>query len=110
MSAKLGVTVLCATALVIAIALPGSAFALDCSGWNRLDDDQKTASIEGMIQGHVFSDYGTKFTSEHRMAMKRCVQGFLSRIHDEFDDTCSRSASRDAIDDVFDRYFLSCVQ
>ena len=110
MSVKYRVTVLTTTAMLFAISLPGTAAALDCSEWNRLDNDQKRASIEDMIQGHVFSDYGTKFTSENRIAMKRCVQGFMSRIHDDFDETCSRSASRQAIDDVFDRYFLSCVQ
>ena len=110
MSAKLGVTVLTSAALLIAIALPGAAFAVDCAQWKRLDDDQRTASIERMIQGHVFSDKGTKYTSENRIAMKRCLEDFVSRIHDDFDETCSRSASRDAIDDVFDRYFLSCVQ
>jgi len=63
-----------------------------------------------MIQGHVFSDYGTKWTSENRIAMKRCLLEFVSRIHDDFDETCDSSASREAIDDVFDQYFLSCVQ
>jgi hypothetical protein len=37
---------------------------------------------------------------------------FALRIRDDFDDACSKgmSTGKSALDDVFDRYFLSCVQ
>jgi hypothetical protein len=89
-----------------------SAWAIDCAGWQRLDDDQKLAAIGQMIDSHLSSNVGRKFTSENTVAMRRCLEGFVERIRDDFDDTCSKGmiTGRKSLDDIFDRYFLSCVQ
>ena len=65
-----------------------------------------------MIDGHLNSNVGRKYTSENTVAMRRCLEGFVERIRDDFDDACSkgRSTGKKALDDIFDRYFLSCVQ
>ena len=49
---------------------------------------------------------------ENTVAMKRCLEGFVLQIRDDFDDACSKgmSTGKSALDDIFDRYFLSCVQ
>jgi hypothetical protein len=94
------------------VAWSTSAWAMECSGWQRLDDDQKLAAIERMIDGHLSSNVGRKYTSENTVAMRRCLEGFALRIRDDFDDACSKgmSTGKNALDDIFDRYFLSCVQ
>ena len=100
----------------LAIGLFGAAAAsakdIQCPEWKRLNEAQRSASLDAMIQSHIFSDKGKRYTSENKMAMKRCLEGFQSQLLDEFDDTCadSRTAGKDAIDDVFDKYLLSCVQ
>jgi hypothetical protein len=94
------------------VAWSTSAWAMECSGWQRLDDDQKLAAIQQMIGGHLSSNVGRKYTSENTVAMRRCLEGFVERIRDDFDDACSKGmrTGKKALDDIFDRYFLSCVQ
>jgi hypothetical protein len=95
-----------------AVAGSTSAWAMECSNWGRLDDDQKLAAIERMIDGHLSSNVGRKYTSENTVAMRRCLDEFVPLIRDDFDDACSKgmSTGKSALDDIFDRYFLSCVQ
>ena len=97
---------------LVVVAWSTSAWAMECSDWGRLDDDQKLAAIERMIDGHLSSNVGRKFTSENTVAMRRCLEEFVLRIRDDFDDACSKgmSTGKSALDDIFDRYFLSCVQ
>jgi hypothetical protein len=99
-------------ACLTVVAWSTSAWAMECSDWRRLDDDQKLAAIERMIDGHLNSNVGRKFTSENTVAMRRCLEGFVERIRDDFDDACSKGmrTGKQALDDIFDRYFLSCVQ
>ena len=85
---------------------------MECSGWKRLDDNQKLAAIQQMMDGHLNSNIGRKYTSENTVAMRRCLERFVDQIRDDFDDACSKgmSTGKSALDDIFDRYFLSCVQ
>ncbi len=94
------------------VALSTSAWAMECSGWQRLDDDQKLAAIQQMIDGHLSSNVGRKYTSENTVAMRRCLEGLTLRIRDDFDDARSKgmSTGKSDLGDIFDRYFLSCVQ
>jgi len=101
--------------LAVTLAVLGgaaAAHAMQCSEWQRLDDDAKLAAINGMIEGHLSSNVGRKFTSENTVAMRRCLERFAERIRDDFDDTCTKGERADmqALDDIFDTYFLSCVQ
>jgi hypothetical protein len=65
-----------------------------------------------MIEGHLGSNAGKRFTSENKAAMRRCLNDLADRMLDEIDDACAetRTAGPGAVDDVFDRYLLSCVQ
>jgi len=94
------------------VAWSTSAWATECSGWLQLGDDEKRAAIERMIDGHLSSNVGRKFTSENKVAMRRCLEEFVPRIRDDFDDFCSKGmrSGKNDLDDIFDRYFLSCVQ
>ena len=96
--------------LAVSPALASSAAAFDCPSWNRLAPDEKTARIAAKGRGQVYSDYGTKFTSENRAAMARCMDDFVDRIVADLDDACDRGVGPSELDDIFDNYFLSCVQ
>ena len=65
-----------------------------------------------MISGHLSNQKSKHFTSENRVAMRRCLRGYVPRIIDDIDDACydSRKGGLGAVDDVFDRYLLSCVR
>jgi hypothetical protein len=101
--------------LAIALAITGMAAeagAIDCAGWRRLDPEQKAAKIASMIDGHLNSNVGKRYTSESPVRMRRCMQEFSEDIQEEFDSACDqgRSTEKNALDQLFDRYFLTCVQ
>ena len=101
--------------LVIAAAMAGIAApagAMDCAGWRRLSHDQKSAKITSMIDGHLNSNVGKRYTSENTVRMRRCMVEFAEDIQEEFDGACSqgKSTEKNALDQLFDRYFLTCVQ
>jgi hypothetical protein len=96
---------------LLVLALPLAVGArMRCPDWQALGPDEKVASVEGMIEGHLSSNKGKRFTSENRIAMRRCLEANVGRIVDDIDDECnSGQRSSDPVDDVFDRYLLSCV-
>lgn len=98
-------------ASVLLVAGAASA-APRCSDWNRMGPEEKIDTVEGMIQGHVYSKKGDKYTSENRVKMERCLERMRGSIVDDFDGACMEgmSAPLDVLDEIFDRYFLSCVQ
>jgi hypothetical protein len=103
-----------ANAIIIGLALFGwssNASALDCSGWQRLNLDQKTAQVQRMIDRHFNSNVGKRYTSENTVRMRRCMTEFAEDIREEFDGACAvgLSGGKKALDDLFDRYFLSCA-
>jgi hypothetical protein len=89
-----------------------TAGATDCTSWRKIDDDVKRERIEAIISHHMNSNVSKRYTSEHRVAMQSCLQGFVGQIVAEFDATCSDrpGANAEVLDDVFDRFLLSCVQ
>jgi hypothetical protein len=43
--------------------------------------------------------------------MRMCLERFAPEIRAQFDGACaSDNRAPDALDEIFDRYFLSCVQ
>ncbi len=99
--------------LAIAVLLwAAPAVAADCRSWGKLDGAGKQATIEGMIEGHLNSNESKMWTSESKSGMRRCMHGFVGRIIGEFDDLCAsgRRKAKNELDDIFDKYFLSCVQ
>ncbi len=98
--------------LLLVIAWPAAAVAGNCREWRRMDEAQKVAELDGMIEGHLNSNVGRKYTSENRVAMRRCLQGFAGEIREQIDGACAEGlrVEMNALDQIFDRYFLSCVQ
>lgn len=97
---------------LLALALPVAAGArLDCPDWQALGPDQKVAGVEAMIERHLTSNKSKRFTSTNRVALRRCLEANVARIIDDIDNACSSAQrSGDPVDDVFDRYLLSCVK
>ena len=102
--------VLVMTGLLV-LALPVAVGArMRCPDWQALGQDQKVASVEAMIEGHLSSNKSKRFTSANRIAIRRCLEANVGRIIDDIDEQCGRGQrSGDPVDDVFDRYLLSCV-
>ena len=96
---------------LLVLALPIAVGArMRCPDWQALGPDQKVASVEAMIEGHLSSNKSKRFTSENRVAMRRCLEANVQRIVDDIDSRCSMGTrSSDPVDDVFDTYLLSCV-
>jgi hypothetical protein len=101
-----------ATAILVGLS-PGKALAgSECREWEALDGAGKAAEIDGRIEGHLNSNVGKRYTSENQVAMRLCLQRFAPEISAQFDGACAagRSVSSNELDQIFDRYFLSCVQ
>jgi len=102
------------TAIVVALlsfAWAGPAAALDCPEWKRMTPEQKTARIERKTESHLKSNVSKRFTSEDPVAMRSCMYEFTPEIVARYDHLCEQGQSTaNALDDLFDKYFLSCVQ
>lgn len=99
-------------AIVLAFLLAAPvAGAIECDEWQGLGPD-KEARIRQMIESHLSSNRGQQFTSENRVAMRQCLNRFVPDIAARFDGACDEGAGggMNALDDIFDKYFLSCVQ
>ena len=98
--------------VIVGVFWAAAAAADDCSNWMRLADDAKYAKIDRMIEGHLNSNVSKRYTSENTVAMRRCLQGYVEDLRAEFDGACEPSveSAMGVIDEIFDRYFLSCVQ
>lgn len=97
--------------LVLFSASAASA-ASDCASWARKGPDAKSAEIAATIEGHLGSHVSRRYTSESRVAIQRCLREFSSQIVEQYDQVCGErpGASSTVLDDVFDRYLLSCVR
>jgi hypothetical protein len=97
---------------LLLFAWASTAMATDCVRWRKLDADAKQSEVSGMIEDHLNSNTSKSYTSEHRVAFQRCLRGFLGQIVEELDEACTQrpGANAEYVDDVFDRYLLSCVQ
>ncbi len=88
-----------------------SALAIDCPGWRRLTPAARGNEIRGMISGHLSSNASKKYPSENKTVIRRCLSNFTPQIVEEVDQACTDrpGASAEFVDDIFDRYFLSCI-
>ena len=96
---------------LLAFVWSSTAMAADCPRWRRLDAEAKRSEIEGMIAGHLSSNASKKYTSENKVVMRRCLNAFVPQIVEEIDQACTDrpGASAEYVDDLFDRYLLSCI-
>ena len=96
---------------LLVLAWSPSALAGDCRRWNRLDPAAKSSDIEGMITAHLESNNSKKYTSPDKVAIRRCLREFVPQIVEQVDQACADRPGGNAeyVDDIFDRYLLSCV-
>ena len=96
---------------LLVFAWSPSAMATDCTRWRSLDAEAKRSEVAGMISGHLSSNVSKRYTSENRVAIQRCLREFAPQIVEEIDQACSErpGANAEFVDDLFDRYLLSCV-
>ncbi len=89
-----------------------AASATDCTSWRKIGPEAKRERVAGMISQHLSSHVTKRYTSESRGAMRNCLREFSEQIADEFEAKCQErpGANADVLDDIFDRYLLSCVQ
>jgi hypothetical protein len=97
--------------LSLVLAWTAPAVAGDCRHWSRLDPEARRAEVGGMITSHMTSNSSKRFTSPDRVAIQRCLRGFVDRIVEDIDAACvdRPDAGAEYVDDIFDRYLLSCV-
>ncbi len=86
------------------------ASAMTCRDWNRLAGGQKASAIDGMIQDALASQRGRSYDFK-RGAIGRCMDGSARNIEYDFDDACadSRTASMQALNNIFKDYIWACV-
>jgi hypothetical protein len=101
---------LVATAVASTLLALDSASAMTCDRWRKLGPEQKLSTVEGMIDEALAGNRGRKY-EVNRDAIARCLRNRASEIATSFDDVCSnsRTASKQAIRDMFDTYVWSCV-
>ena len=94
--------------LLLLAARPGHA--MQCREWQRMGPDQKSASIERMIQNAVSGSGGRQYRI-NRGAVGRCLQGQAQPIAYDFDDACAdaRTAGMQALNRIFKNYIWSCA-
>ena len=86
------------------------ASAMTCQKWNRLSDGQKPSVIDDMIQDAIASQRGRSY-GVNRGAIGRCLDSSSRNIQYDFDDACadSRTASMQALNNIFKSYIWNCV-
>ena len=96
---------------LLMFAWSSTATAIDCPSWRRLDAEGKRSEVGGMITGHLSSNASKKYTSENKTVIRRCLNNFAPQIVEEVDQACTDrpGASAEYVDDLFDRYLLSCI-
>jgi hypothetical protein len=94
--------------LVLLLAAP--VHAISCRQWDRMGPDQKSATIDRMIQGAVSGSGGRQYRVD-RGAVGRCLDGYARSIEYDFDGACadSRTASMQALNQIFKDYIWSCA-
>ena len=97
--------------LVFVWSSTATAMATDCTRWRSLDLEVKRSEVGGMISEHLNSNVSKSYTSENKVAIQRCLREFIGHIVEEIDQACSErpGANAEFVDDLFDRYLLSCI-
>ena len=99
-----------ALALLLVLLAVSPVHAISCKQWERMAPEQKSATIDRMIQGAVSGSGGRQYQVD-RGAVGRCLQGYARSIEYDFDGACSdsRSAGMQALNRIFKEYIWSCA-
>jgi len=97
--------------LLLVLAWPSASSAVDCPAWRRIGPDARADEVEGMISHHLNSNVSKRYTSENKVAIQRCLRNFAPQIVEQIDQACADrpGANAEYVDDLFDRYLLSCI-
>jgi hypothetical protein len=101
---------LAATSFASALLALDSVAAMSCDRWRKLDVNEKATTVERMIDDALTGNRGRSY-DVNRDAIARCLRSRAAEMATAFDDVCSnsRTASKQAIRDMFDTYVWSCV-
>ena len=92
------------------LALAAPAGAVTCRSWTRMDDAQRSATVERMIRSAVRSNSSQHYTGNHG-AVERCLFNNAREIEYAFDDVCEdKRQGLQALNNTFNRYVWSCVR
>ncbi len=96
--------------LAVVLLLAAPAHAVSCKQWDRMNDGQKSATVDRMIQSAVAGSGGRQYQLD-RGAVGRCLQSEARSIRYDFDGACadSRTAGMQALNRIFKEYIWSCA-
>jgi len=95
-------------ALFLTAALPISALATSCPKWTKLAGDQRTATVQQMIEERFEGNRGKQWTSINRAAVHQCLMREVPNIEIAFDGECQKRGARD-LDAILTSFIYSCV-
>lgn len=95
--------------LVLLMLIAPSASAVTCRNWERLDDYQKTDTVDRLIT-HLQGSGGREFSSVDRGAVARCPQASSQNIQYDIDDECTSGGGMNAPRGILKDYIWSCVR
>jgi hypothetical protein len=100
------------TLVFATLLLSTPAGAIECDQWTQVAPTGKAQTIEGLIESRLGSDEARSYTSANPVRIRACLQPRVAAIVAEFDGACAEglSASMNALDEIFDQYFRSCIQ
>ena len=103
------VSVLLLAVATLVFAAP--AGATRCPAWNKMGAEEKSRTVEGMIERAVAGS-GARSMQVDRAAVGRCMRDQSREIEYAFDSACSdsRTASMQALNRIFKDYIWSCVR
>jgi len=106
------ILVAAAVLMVAGAAGVASADDPDCRSWRNHGTTGRQGLVQGMIDKHLRGSSGRQYTSENPAAMRRCLVAFRDQIVGQIDQFCADrpDANEERVDDIFDRFLLSCVQ
>jgi hypothetical protein len=95
--------------LSLALTSPASAF-FKCKTWETLEDEEKRELLLERIDQAMTSNEAKKY-DVNKVRLKRCLEEQAWDMQEQFDGICAegKSASMQALNDMFTRYIWSCV-
>jgi hypothetical protein len=71
-------------AVTLLAAAPASAF-VKCRDWDKLDDAGKEKRLEEQIDRVLNSNAAKRYGSINKVTVRRCLEGRISGMRDQFD-------------------------
>jgi hypothetical protein len=98
-------------ALVSLFLFTSTAHAINCGTWTRLSPEQKTQTIDQMIQDAMRSNKARTY-NVNTVRMSRCMERYSNAIELDFDGACARGGrtGMQALNNLFRNYIWSCAQ